>query len=68
MEGYLNKHYPGLLRNTYYQKHSAFNQFYSEKMFLIELGGPDNTLEEIYNTTVSLSKAIKYYVEESYEK
>ena len=68
MEGYLNKHYPGLLRNTYYQKHSAFNQFYSEKMFLIELGGTDNTLEEIYNTTVSLSKAIKYYVEESYEK
>lgn len=68
MEEYLNKHYPGLVRNTYYQKHSAFNQFYSEKMFLIELGGPDNTLEEIYNTTVSLSKAIKYYVEVSHEK
>lgn len=68
MEKYLNKYYPGLVRDTYYQKHSAFNQFYSEKMFLIELGGPDNTLEEIYNTSVALSKAIKYYVEESYEK
>lgn len=63
MEKYLNKYYPGLVRDTYYQKHSSFNQFYSEKMFLIELGGPDNTLEEIYNTTVALSKSIKYYME-----
>lgn len=68
MEEYLNKYYPGLLRDTYYQKHSAFNQFYSTKMFLVELGGPDNTLEEIYNTSVALSKAIKYYVEVSCEK
>lgn len=68
MEKYLNKHYKGLVRDTYYQSHSGFNQFYSEKMFLIELGGPDNTLEEIYNTSVALSKAIKYYVEGSNEK
>lgn len=68
MEGYLNKYYKGLVRDTYYQSHSSFYQDYSDKMFLVELGGPDNTLEEIYNTSVALSKAIKYYVEESYEK
>lgn len=68
MEEYLNKYYKGLVRDTYYQNHSSFYQGYSDKMFLVELGGPDNTLEEIYNTSVALSKAIKYYVEESYEK
>lgn len=65
MEKYLNKHYEGLLRSTYYQPNSTFYQDYDSNMFLVELGGPDNTLEEIYNSTVALSKAIKYYVEEN---
>ena len=65
MERYLNKHYKGLLRSTYYQPNSTFYQDYDSNMFLVELGGPDNTLEEIYNSTVALSKAIKYYVEEN---
>ncbi len=65
MERYLNKHYKGLLRSTYYQPNSTFYQDYDSNMFLVELGGPDNTLEEIYNSTVVLSKAIKYYVEEN---
>ena len=65
MEKYLNKHYKGLLRSTYYQPNSTFYQDYDSNMFLVELGGPDNTLEEIYNSTVALSKAIKYYVEEN---
>lgn len=69
MKKYLDKHYPNLVRDTYYQSHSAFNQFYDEGMFLIELGGPDNTLEEIYNTTLALSKSIDYYLKENgYEK
>lgn len=68
MEKYLNKNYPGLVRSTYYQKHSGFNQFYDENMFLVELGAEQNTLEEIYNSTSALAKAIKYYVEDSYEK
>ena len=68
MENYLKKHYKGLVRETYYQSHSAFNQFNDENMFLVELGGPDNTLEEIYNTTKALSEAIKYYVEVKNEK
>lgn len=68
MEKYLNKHYEGLLRSTYYQPNSTFYQDYDSNMFLVELGGPDNTLEEIYNSTVALSKAIKYYVEVDNEK
>ena len=65
MEKYLNKHYKGLLRSTYYQPNSTFYQDYDSNMFLVELGGPDNTLEEIYNSVAALSKAIKYYVEEN---
>lgn len=65
MEKYLKNNYPGLVRDTYIQRKWAYNQGYSNKMFLVELGGPDNTLEEIYNTTKALAKSIKYYMEVS---
>ena len=68
MEKYLEKKYPGLIRNTYIQRKSSFNQEYSENMFLVEIGGPDNTLEEVANTTKALGEAIKYYMEEKNEK
>ena len=63
MKKYLDDKYPGLVRDTYIQKKCSFFQDYSPKMFLVEIGGPDNTLEEIYNTTKALSLAIKYYME-----
>ena len=63
MEKYLKKNYPGLVRETYIQKNWTYNQWYSSKMFLVELGGPDNTFEEIYNTTEALAHSIKYYME-----
>ena len=63
MEKYLKKNYPGLVRETYIQKNWTYNQWYSSKMFLVELGGPDNTLEEIYNTTKALAYSIKHYME-----
>ena len=64
MEKYLNKNYPGLVRSTFIQKKWTYNQWYSQKMFLIEIGGPDNDLEEVYNSTKALAEAIKYYMEE----
>lgn len=68
MESYLNKHYNGILRNTYYQPLYSYNQEYSNNMFLIEVGGVDNTLEELFNTSVALGDAINYYVGGDYEK
>lgn len=62
MENYLSENYPGILRNTYYQPLYSYNQDYDSNMFLVELGGPDNTLEEIYNTSVALADAINYYI------
>lgn len=62
IENYIEKYYPNVLRKTYYQPLYSYNQEYDSNMFLIELGGPDNTLEEIYNTSVVLAEAINYYI------
>lgn len=62
MEKYLNENYPGILRDTYIQKLYSYNQEYSSKMFLVEVGGVDNTLEELYNTSIALGDAISYFV------
>ncbi len=64
MEEYLNNNYKGILRNTYYQPLYVYNQDFSPNTFLIEVGGPYNTLEEIYNTSVALSNAISYLIME----
>ena len=64
MENYLNKNYPGLVRKTFINTTSGYNQRYRNNMYLIEVGGPDNTLEEIYNSSVAIAKAIKYFTEE----
>ena len=68
MKKYLDKNYKGVARSNFIQKKWAYNQRYSSKMFLVEIGGPDNTLEEVDNTTKALAEAIKYYMEEDYEK
>lgn len=64
MEEYLNNNYNGILRNTYYQPLYVYNQDINSTTFLIEVGGPYNTLEEIYNTSVALSNAITYLIKE----
>ena len=68
MEEYLNKNYPGLLRNTYHQSKYSYNQEFSPFTFLIEVGGQYNTIEEVYNSSVALAEAINYLIEETYEK
>lgn len=64
MEEYLNNNYNGILRNTYYQPLYVYNQDLNSTTFLIEVGGPYNNLEEIYNTSVALSNAITYLIKE----
>lgn len=68
MKKYLDKNYKGLVRDTFLQSKWTYNQWYSEKMFLVEIGGPDNTLEEVSNTIKALAEAINYYVEVENEK
>lgn len=63
MKKYLDRKYPGLTRSNYIQTKSSFYQYYDDNMFLVEVGGPDNTLEEVYNSTKALAEAIKHYTE-----
>lgn len=64
MEKYLNNNYKGIVRETYYQPKYSYNQGYDSNMFLVEIGGPENTLEEVTNTSIALGKAISYFIGE----
>ena len=59
MSNYINKKYPGILRNNYYNNY-IFNQDIVPNAFLIEVGGPDNTIEELHNTSQVLAEAINH--------
>lgn len=61
---YLNNNYNGILRNNFYRENDSFNQELADDVFLIEVGGQYNNLNEIYNSLVALSKAF-VYLEES---
>lgn len=61
MKDYINEKYPNILRNNYYNNY-IFNQDIVENAFLIEVGGVDNTIEELYNTSCVLAEAINYLI------
>lgn len=62
LESYIKKEAPDILRNTYIQKKYYYNEDYSKDSYLIEIGGPENTKEEINNTIEILAKALKNYI------
>jgi stage II sporulation protein P len=55
---YLNDHYNGVMKSIYYGKRGVYNQDFDPNTFLIEIGGPENTIEEVYNSTQILGEAI----------
>lgn len=61
----IKKKYPGLSRGIYERKTVIFNQDVSSKAILLELGGVDNTLEEINNTLEIFSQILYEYIEEN---
>ena len=60
----LNKKYPGLSRGILKRKDVIFNQDLSSNAILIELGGVDNTLEEINNSLKVLAEILYEYIKE----
>jgi stage II sporulation protein P len=60
----INKKYTGLSRGIYVRNDVIFNQDISDKAILIELGGVDNTLEEINNTLEVFSKIFSEFINE----
>lgn len=54
----LNEKYPGLCRDVYYSNSSKYNQDLGENAFLIEVGGPDSTIDEVYNSISAFAEIL----------
>ena len=61
-----NKYYPGLSRGIYKKEglgvNGIYNQDISSNAILIELGGVDNNIDEVLNTTEAISNILYYYI------
>lgn len=55
---FLNDNYYGISRDILYAKKNTFNQDISSGVILIEIGGNESSLEEVYNSVVVLAEAI----------
>lgn len=64
-----DKYYPNLSRGIYNRPTpnwpDAYNQDLNKGVILIEVGGKQNTIEEVSNTTDALCDIIKKYIEEN---
>lgn len=67
IEKYIKEKYPNILRNTYIQNKYVYNVDFSSNSYIIEIGGPDNNLEEITNSLSALAEALNYYINDYYE-
>lgn len=58
LNNYLNNKYDGISRDILYAKKNTFNQDISSGVILIEIGGNESSLEEVYNSIIILAEAI----------
>ncbi|KEK20001.1 stage II sporulation protein P [Bacillus manliponensis] len=65
INSYLEKNYPGISRGVFNKDrregNGVYNQDLSPNSILVEIGGVDNTLEELYNTVDVLTEAFSEY-------
>lgn len=63
-----NKKYPGLSRGVYKKQGSGVNGVYNQDFhpntILIEVGGVDNTIDEVFNTCEAISEVLTEYIKE----
>lgn len=69
LHDYMQKMYPGLSRGVWLKpKNPAYdtryNQDLSPNMVLIEVGGPENSLDEVHRTTDALAKVVGAYLKD----
>lgn len=61
--------YSGLSKGIYQKEgpgvNGVYNQDFSEHTILVEIGGPENTIEEVMNTTVAISNIICEVIKEN---
>ena len=62
----INSDYPGLSRGIYKKKgkgvNGIYNQDFSKNCILIEFGGNENKIEEVYNSTLVVTKYLTMYI------
>ena len=62
----INIKYPNLSRGIYKKKgkgvNGVYNQDFSPNTILIEVGGEENTIDEVYNTSLAISDALVEYI------
>lgn len=67
LEKIINEKYPGLSRGIYKKQGEGvdglYNQDLNPKMILLEIGGYENTIGEVTNTTKAIAEVIKTYLE-----
>lgn len=63
-----NKKYPGLSRGIYKKQgpgvNGVYNQDFHPNTILIEVGGQDNTIDEVFNTCEAISEVLTEYIKE----
>lgn len=66
INNYLNANYEGISRGIYYKEgkgvNGVYNQDFHKNTILIEIGGEENTLEEVYNTCYVIAEALINYI------
>ena len=62
----INSKYPGLSRGIYKKKgpgvNGVYNQDFDPNTILIEVGGEENTIDEVYNTCMAISIVLTEYI------
>lgn len=68
----INKKYPTLSRGIYKKQgpgvNGVYNQDFSSRCILIEVGGVNNTIDEVSNTIDAISDMLNTYIKEDYEQ
>lgn len=72
LNDYLNKNYSGISRGIYEKEGSGvngvYNQDFHENTILIEIGGVDNNMESVVNSTEIIAKALYHIIGDNNEK
>ena len=56
----------GILQKQGPKVNGVYNEDFSNRTILIEVGGENNTIDEVYNTVDVLSEVISEYIKEEY--
>lgn len=72
LNDYINKNYPNLSRGIYEKQgkgvNGIYNQDYHKNVLLIEVGGYENTIDEVNNSLKVISDALYNYIQKNDNK